>query len=112
MSEEVKLNTEEADRVEQVIEAAFSEMETVSRSIASDAGRVSEAVQCSGTGIAMENYEGLGRHGQLLAEILQGLANDLKVTISTGVQTDESAASELGRGGTGSVPDPTVSAAI
>lgn len=113
MSEEVKLSPDEANRVQQIIDRAFEEMGTVSRNIAADGGRVSEAVVGSGTAQAAENYEGLGRFGNLLADTLRGLAEDLNVTITTGVDTDDQADAQIRQvAGGGMVPDPTISAAI
>jgi hypothetical protein len=112
MSEEVKLSPEEAQRVENIINQAFDEMGAVSRNIAGNAGQVSAAYVGTGTAQAGENYEGLGRFGNLLADTLNGLAEDLNVTISTGIQTDEQADSLVRQAGQGAVPDPSITAAI
>jgi hypothetical protein len=113
MSEEVKLSPEEATRVQQIIDDAFAEMEAVSRGITADGGRVYEALLGGGTAQAAENYEGLGRFGQVLAENLRGLASDLNVTINTGIDTDAQAEAQVRQvASNSSVPDPSISAAI
>ncbi|WP_103500464.1 MULTISPECIES: hypothetical protein [Streptomyces] len=112
MSEEVKLSPEEATRVQNIIDQAFEEMETVSREVAANAGQVSAAYQGGGTAQAGENYEGLGRFGGLLAETLNGLAADLNVTVNTGVETDSQAESLIRNAGGGGGADAGIAAAI
>ncbi|NJP68078.1 hypothetical protein [Streptomyces spiramenti] len=108
MVEQIKLSTEEASRVEGIIMNAFSDMELVSKQIAGDSEVAARALTGSGTGQAMENFEGLGGMGVVLADVLAGLGDDLSVTIDVGVQTDGDAAAAVGSG----APDGDIAAAF
>ncbi|NJQ06315.1 hypothetical protein [Streptomyces lonarensis] len=108
MVEEVKLSRDEAARVEGIIHTAFEDMETVSRQIAADSGLAGEAITGSGTSRAMENLEGLGGMGAVLAEVLSGLGEDLNLVIDVGSQTDADAAAAVGSG----APDGDIAAAF
>ncbi|MFX4295071.1 hypothetical protein [Streptomyces bohaiensis] len=108
MVEQIKLSTEEATRVEGVIMNAFGDMELVSRQIAGDSEVAARALTGSGTALAMENFEGLGGMGVVLAEVLAGLGDDLSVTVDIGRETDSDAAAAVRSG----APDGDIAAAF
>ncbi|MDT0321273.1 WXG100 family type VII secretion target [Streptomyces millisiae] len=97
MSDEVKLAPEEVDRVMGVIAQAYSEMEAVATGIGGHSANVGSAYQGSGTRTAMATYEDLGRAGQALATVLDGLSQDLGLTANTGRETDADAEGVLNR---------------
>ncbi|MDT0318812.1 hypothetical protein [Streptomyces millisiae] len=95
MSDEVKLAPEEVDRVMGVIQQAYTDMAGVAAGIGAHSANVSSAYHGGGTSRAVATYEDLGRAGQALAHVLDGLSQDLGLTANTGRETDADASSVL-----------------
>ncbi|ARQ69493.1 WXG100 family type VII secretion target [Streptomyces marincola] len=113
-SDEVKLSPEEVDRVQAIINQAYTDMEAVAQGIGGHSASVGTAYTGSGTARAVENYEDLGRAGQALAEALDGLSRDLGLTATTGRETDLDAQNVLNNADVhqGPVPDSSIAARI
>lgn len=111
MSEEVKLDPEEAELVKGVIAQAYEEMETQARAIGGQGDAISVAYQGSGTGRAVDTYASLGGAGAALAAALDALSQDLGVTVAEGRDMDSNALAAINRGGAG-VPDAGISQQI
>ncbi len=112
-SDEVKLSPEEVDRVQGIINQAYTDMEGVALGIGGHGANVGTAYTGSGTGRAVETYEDLGRAGQALADALDGLSQDLGLTANTGRETDLDAQNVLNNVQVqGPVPDAGIAARI
>ncbi|RKN10979.1 hypothetical protein [Streptomyces radicis] len=111
MDGDVKLDSEEADLVTAVIAQAYEDMEEQARQIGGHSESVSFAYQGSGTTRAMETYSALGGAGAALAAALDGLSQDLGLTVAEGHDMDANALSALNQGA-GAVGDPVIANAF
>lgn len=101
MGDEIKLTPAEVARVQSVLNDAFQEMDEVASDIQNNGTNLHIAYQGSGLARGVENYENLGWNGHALARVLEGLSEDLGVTITAGENTDAEAQAALSRAGGG-----------